>query len=542
VLRKADVTIAKNSLGAEELEALNRIVTAYLEFAELQALARKPMYMAGWIARLDHFLHLSERQILTHAGRVTRDTAAAKAEREYDRFAAARSALPSPAETHVEDAVAAVKRLDGQRPRRPKGAEDGRGARDASDPERAMTKADTHTWEFKARFRRHAFGWKSQPAIQRVKQAVAEIKKVARKDAVLAAEGAVTLLERMSPALERIDSSSGAIGTAVSNAIAELVPVIAKAPADPKIRAAWLDRLFEAHGADQIPYIESLADYWSELCASKEVASQWADRLVGITRMALSPDKNLRGYFHGTSACLGSLFRAERYEEILDLVPPDVIWPYKRWVVKALAAQGKKAEAIGYAEGCRGPWASDWDIDGVCEQILLSSGMVDEAYARYGLTANRGGTYLATFRAVARKYPHRAASDILTDLAKTTPGDEGKWFAAAKDAGLFDQALALARLTPCDPKTLARAARDHVDDQPVFAVNAGLLSLHWLFLGYGYEITSADVWTAYSSTMKAAEQAGYVVEATDAIRQMAAAVQGGADFVSRVLGRELGLP
>jgi len=405
-----------------------------------------------------------------------------------------------------------------------------------------MTKADTHTWEFKARFRRHAFGWKSQPAIQRVKQAVAEIKKVARKDAVLAAEGAVTLLERMSPALERIDSSSGAIGTAVSNAIAELVPVIAKAPADPKIRAAWLDRLFEAHGADQIPYIESLADYWSELCASKEVASQWADRLVGITRMALSPDKNLRGYFHGTSACLGSLFRAERYEEILDLVPPDVIWPYKRWVVKALAAQGKKAEAIGYAEGCRGPWASDWDIDGVCEQILLSSGMVDEAYARYGLTANRGGTYLATFRAVARKYPHRAASDILTDLAKTTPGDEGKWFAAAKDAGLFDQALALARLTPCDPKTLARAARDHVDDQPVFAVNAGLLSLHWLFLGYGYEITSADVWTAYSSTMKAAEQAGYVVEATDAIRQMAAAVQGGADFVSRVLGRELGLP
>lgn len=175
-----------------------------------------------------------------------------------------------------------------------------------------MTKAETHKWEFKARFRRHAFRWKSQPAIQRVKQAVAEIKKVARTDAVLAAEGAVTFLERMSPALEQIDSSSGAIGTAVNNAVAELVPVIAKAPAGAKTRAAWLDRLFEAHGEDQIPYIESLAEYRGELCASKEVASQWADRLVGITRMALSPDKNLRGHFQGTPACLSALFRAER--------------------------------------------------------------------------------------------------------------------------------------------------------------------------------------------------------------------------------------
>ena len=121
VLRKADVTIAKNYLGADELEALNRIVTAYLEFAELQALARKPMYMAGWIAKLDNFLHLSERQILKHAGRVTHDDAVAKAELEYDRFAAARSALPSPAEKHFEDAVDAVKQLDGQRRRRPKG-------------------------------------------------------------------------------------------------------------------------------------------------------------------------------------------------------------------------------------------------------------------------------------------------------------------------------------------------------------------------------------------------------------------------------------
>ena len=90
----------------------------------------------------------------------------------------------------------------------------------------------THKRTFKARFRRNAFGWKSRQAIERVKQAVAEIKRAARRDPLLGAEGAVSFLERVSPALERVDSSSGAIGTAVNKAIDELVPIIAKAPAD----------------------------------------------------------------------------------------------------------------------------------------------------------------------------------------------------------------------------------------------------------------------------------------------------------------------
>ena len=62
-----------------------------------------------------------------------------------------------------------------------------------------MTKSESHRWEFKSRFRRHAFGWRSQPAIARIKEAVAEIKKVAKKDPLLAAEGAITFLERVSP-------------------------------------------------------------------------------------------------------------------------------------------------------------------------------------------------------------------------------------------------------------------------------------------------------------------------------------------------------
>jgi hypothetical protein len=115
-----------------------------------------------------------------------------------------------------------------------------------------MPKARGHSWRFKTRFRRHAFEWKSQPAITRLQEALFEIEQVARLDPVLAAEGAIALLERISPALEQVDSSSGAIGSAVNRAIAELAAVIAGAPADVSTRAAWLDRLFEAHAADQI--------------------------------------------------------------------------------------------------------------------------------------------------------------------------------------------------------------------------------------------------------------------------------------------------
>jgi hypothetical protein len=397
---------------------------------------------------------------------------------------------------------------------------------------------DRHRWEFKARFRRFAFGWRSQPAIRRVKEAVREIRSVARRDPLLAADGAVAFIERISPALEHVDSSSGAIGTAVNNALRELVAIVASAPADAGTRDAWLDRLWEAHAADQIPYIEQLAEHWGELCGSKEVAATLADRLIGTTRMALSPDPDLRGHFHGTTACLSSLFHARRYAEIVHLVASErIIWPYKRWAVKALAAMGRNAEAIRYAEGCRGPWTPDWDVDVLCEGILLSSGLVHEAYERYGLRANTGRTYLATFRAVVRKYPHRKPGEILADLTETTPGDDGKWFAAAKEAGLYDEALALASRTPCDPRTLTRAARDYAVDRPGFAVGAGLLALHWLVHGYGYEITGADVWAAYSSTMKAAEMAGSAGEVRERIKRMVGERPVG--FVSQILGGEL---
>jgi hypothetical protein len=256
--------------------------------------------------------------------------------------------------------------------------------------------------------------------------------------------------------------------------------------------------------------------------------------------MALSPDKSLRGYFHGTCACLSALYRAERHAEIVDVLQVETIWPYKYWAVKAFAAMGKKSDAIRYAESCRGPYTPDRAVDAICEEILLSSGLVEEAYRRYGPRALRGATYLATFRATAKKYPHKSARELLADLVDTTPGDEAKWFAAAKAAGLYDEALALASDSPCDPKTLTRAARDFAGEQPFFAVGAGLIALRWLVAGYGYEITSSDVWAAYSSTMKAAENCSSVAETLERVKELVAN-EGSGGFVTTILGRELGL-
>ena len=74
---------------------------------------------------------------------------------------------------------------------------------------------------------------------------------------------------------------------------------------------------------------------------------------------------------------------------------------------------GKKAEAIRYAEESRGLNDPGWQIAQACEALLLSSGLTDEAYRRYALEANQGTTNLATFRAIAKKYPNKLPEEIL---------------------------------------------------------------------------------------------------------------------------------
>ncbi len=87
-----------------------------------------------------------------------------------------------------------------------------------------------HKWAFTARFRSRAYGWRGTGlATKRLKEAVTEIRKVARTDLVLAAEGAVALMERLWPALQDIDTSSGALGNAVHRTLEQLIPALISA-------------------------------------------------------------------------------------------------------------------------------------------------------------------------------------------------------------------------------------------------------------------------------------------------------------------------
>jgi hypothetical protein len=92
VVRKGDVTVAKNYLREDEIEELNRLVVMFLDFAEDQARRRKQIFLQNWVTRLHDFLNLNERAILPDAGKVSRDEAHQLAEAEYERFAARRRA------------------------------------------------------------------------------------------------------------------------------------------------------------------------------------------------------------------------------------------------------------------------------------------------------------------------------------------------------------------------------------------------------------------------------------------------------------------
>ncbi len=118
IIRKDDVLVAKNYLTENELHALNRVVSAYLEFAELQALNRRPMAMRDWIVKLDEFLSLSGSELLDHAGKISSESAKAKAEQEYDQYRTLIDAQPRPVDKDFEQAAKQIQKM--QRPTKPR--------------------------------------------------------------------------------------------------------------------------------------------------------------------------------------------------------------------------------------------------------------------------------------------------------------------------------------------------------------------------------------------------------------------------------------
>ena len=113
---KPEAEIAKNYLTQDEIKSLNRIVSLYLDFAEMQAEEHRPMYMKDWINILDDFLRISRKDILTHAGKISAKLAKEKADTEYDKFKERTKNDLSPVEIHfLENFERERKRLSDDR-------------------------------------------------------------------------------------------------------------------------------------------------------------------------------------------------------------------------------------------------------------------------------------------------------------------------------------------------------------------------------------------------------------------------------------------
>lgn len=370
----------------------------------------------------------------------------------------------------------------------------------------------THKWAFKPGMRAGVYSWKSSAkAIERLKSASSEIRAVARADPVTAAEGVIALAQRIWPAFEHIDTSSGALGNAVLRTLEELLPILIEAPADEKTRAKWLEQIREAIEEDGVDYLAPIAHCFGQIAAYPTLMNLHADRDLDMIEAAWSDHAR---FFHVAtgSLTLSCLLEAGRHDELLALLACKKmhLWFDEKFGAEALLRQGREDEALAYAEallqGDRRPWGYH-DIAEFCERILVAQGREEEAYRRFGLPSVSGNTYLAMWRDLVKRYPDLDARRILEDLIETQ-GSKGKWFAAAKTATYLDIALDCATQPDAAPATLIRAARDFVIKEPTFAAQVGLHAIGHLLAGRGYDPSPLDIDEAVTHVMAASARIG----------------------------------
>lgn len=109
---RTDVEIAKNYLSREELEILDRLVSAYLDIAELRAMNREPMYMKDWIETIDDYLKMTRRDILTHKGKISHRQALEKAHKEYEKYSEKTKLRLSAVERHYLEAISTLEGIE----------------------------------------------------------------------------------------------------------------------------------------------------------------------------------------------------------------------------------------------------------------------------------------------------------------------------------------------------------------------------------------------------------------------------------------------
>ena len=113
-IKRSDVEGEKNYLDEKELDALNKIVTAYLDIAEVHALNQEPMYMKDWLETIDDYLRMTRRDILTTKGKVTHQQALEKAHSEYEKYKKNQEYILSPVECHFLESIGELDKLEGK--------------------------------------------------------------------------------------------------------------------------------------------------------------------------------------------------------------------------------------------------------------------------------------------------------------------------------------------------------------------------------------------------------------------------------------------
>ena len=249
-----------------------------------------------------------------------------------------------------------------------------------------MVRKPSQKWAFKLGMRAGAFGWRgSAKAIERLKSASSEIRAVNSADPVAAAEGVVALAERIWPGFEQIDTSSGALGSAVHRTLGDLVPILIAAPADEQTRARWLERLREAVLDDGVDYLGQISDRFGEIAAIPALMDLHADRDLDLIRKSWA-DHARFAHVPTATLTLSCLLEAGRHEELLALlaVKKTRLWFDEKFAAEALLRQGRDDAAVARAVAPLREDRQTWgrhDIARFCEAILVRQGKADEANA-----------------------------------------------------------------------------------------------------------------------------------------------------------------
>ena len=396
-----------------------------------------------------------------------------------------------------------------------------------------MAKDNKPKWAFKPKFRAGVYSWHgTAKATKNLRAAVSEIRKAYRKNPLDAADAAIYLMERIWPALEHIDGSSGALGRAVNDAIEKLLPLVIEAPADESLRKKWTYRLLDAIYDDGVEYLSPVTDQWGRLCATGSLRDYWLEEFLPQTERALGSRSEDYYYFVGTSACLSCLLESERHEELrrlLDLADRP-FWPYEAYWAEALLRQGHVDDAIRHARSLiPGPSREDGrlysygstatEIDRFCEKVLYDAGRRREAYEQYSLQAMSSSTYLSHFQSLTRRYPEYEPRQILMDLIEKSAHPKHSWFSSARKCEMHEIALQCAESGTVNPSTLATAARDTVQSHPWFAWRVSLLGIKYLLLDY-VDVSELDVSLAVRRLVEGARNAGELEDALTALGQV----------------------